>query len=168
MTRMSTRSFVGAKRAGTRIQSTLEVAHQPRLLKRLFATFRLFPQSEKIDPETLELMRLRVAAVHGCAYCSTVRTWDVKEVVELKEDEFFETMGLSALTRSEELAVQVADYMSKDPQKVPDSFAEVDTGFTTGSMNCTRCRRSREYVSAGLSQIQVVNCFFKIHVCEDS
>lgn len=99
------------------------VAHQPRLLKRLIATFRLFPRSESIDAETLELMRLRVAAVHGCAYCSTVRTWDVKEAVEPKEDTIFDVeIDASVLTRREELAVRLAEYMSKDPQEIPDSF----------------------------------------------
>ncbi len=68
-------------------------------------------------------MRLRVAAVHGCAYCSTVRTWDVKEAIEPKENAIFaEEIDANALTRREELAVRLADYMSKDPQDVPDSF----------------------------------------------
>jgi len=99
------------------------VAHQPRLLKRLIATFRLFPRSESIDAETLELMRLRVAAVHSCAYCSTVRTWAVKDAVEPKENAVFaEEIDASALTHREELAVRIADYMSRDPQEIPDSF----------------------------------------------
>lgn len=99
------------------------VAHQPRLLKRLVRTFRLFPRSDSIDAETLELMRLRVAAVHGCAYCGTVRTWEVKDAVEPKEDAVFaDEIDASELTRSEELAVRVADYMSRDPQDVPDEF----------------------------------------------
>lgn len=99
------------------------VAHQPRLLKRLVRTFRLFPRSDSIDAETLELMRLRVAAVHGCAYCGTVRTWEVKEAVEPKEDAVFsDRIDTSKLTRREELAVRVADYMSRDPQEMPDAF----------------------------------------------
>ncbi|WIV68800.1 carboxymuconolactone decarboxylase family protein [Natrialbaceae archaeon AArc-T1-2] len=99
------------------------VAHQPRLLKRLVETFRLFPRSDSIDAETLELMRLRVAAVHRCAYCGTVRTWDVKDAVEPKEDAVFsEEIDTSTLTRREELAVRVADYMSRDPQEIPDEF----------------------------------------------
>lgn len=70
-------------------------------------------------------MHLRVAAVHGCAYCSTVRTWDVKEAVEPKEDAIIaEEIDTSVLTRREELAVRLADYMSKDPQDIPDSFFE--------------------------------------------
>lgn len=99
------------------------VAHQPRLLKRLVRTFRLFPRSDAIDAETLELMRLRVAAVHGCAYCGTVRTWEVREAIEPKEDAVFgEEIDADALTRREELAVRVADYMSRDPQAIPDEF----------------------------------------------
>ncbi|WP_222914518.1 carboxymuconolactone decarboxylase family protein [Natrinema sp. SYSU A 869] len=99
------------------------VAHQPRLLKRLVRTFRLFPRSDSIDAETLELMRLRVAAVHGCAYCGTVRTWEVKDAVESREDAVFsEEIETSELTRREELAVRVADHMSRDPQEMPDEF----------------------------------------------
>lgn len=99
------------------------VAHQPRLLKRLVRTFRLFPRSNLIDAETLELMRLRVAAVHGCAYCGTVRTWEVKDAIEPKEDAVFaDEIDTSELTQREELAVRVADYMSRDPQEIPDEF----------------------------------------------
>ncbi|MDQ2052240.1 carboxymuconolactone decarboxylase family protein [Natronolimnohabitans sp. A-GB9] len=101
------------------------VAHQPRILKRLVETFRLFPRSDSIDGETLELMRLRVAAVHGCAYCGTVRTWEVKDDVEPKEEAIFgDEIDSSVLTRREELAVRVADYMSRDPQDIPDAFFE--------------------------------------------
>lgn len=99
------------------------VAHQPRLLKRLVRTFRLFPRSDSIDAEILELMRLRVAAVHGCAYCGTVRTWEVKDAIEPKEDAVFgDEIDASELTRREELAVRVADHMSRDPQKISDEF----------------------------------------------
>ena len=89
------------------------------------ATFRLFPRSESIDPETLELMRLRVASVHGCAYCGTVRTWELKDAIEPKEDAVFgDEIDADALTRREALAVRVADYMSRDPQEMPESFFE--------------------------------------------
>lgn len=99
------------------------VAHRPRLLKRLVRTFRLFPRSDEIDAETLELMRLRIAAVHGCAYCGTVRTWEVKDAVEPKEDAVFgEQIDASELTRREELAVRIADSVSRDPQAIPDEF----------------------------------------------
>lgn len=101
------------------------LAHLPRFMRRLVATVRLFPSSDQLDAETLELMRLRVAAVHGCAYCGTVRTWEVKEEVAPKEDAIFaEEIDTSALTRREELAVHVADYMSRDPQTMPDRFFE--------------------------------------------
>ncbi len=101
------------------------LAHLPRFLRRLVATFRLFPSSDQIDAETLELMRLRVAAVHGCAYCGTVRTWEVREEIKPKEDAIFaEEIDASVLTRREELAVRVVDYMSRDPQTMPDAFFE--------------------------------------------
>jgi alkylhydroperoxidase family enzyme len=99
------------------------VAHQPRLLKRLVATFRLFGRSDVVDAELLELMRLRVAAVHRCAYCSTVRTWAVREAVEPKEDAVFaDEIDATLLTRREELAVRLADYVSRDPQTMSDEF----------------------------------------------
>jgi len=99
------------------------VAHQPRLLKRLVETFRLFPRSDSIDDETLELMRLRIAAIHGCAYCGTVRTWDVKDAVKPKEDALFaDELDTSQFTRREALAVRLADYMSRDPQTITDEF----------------------------------------------
>lgn len=99
------------------------VAHQPRLLKRLVETFRLFPRSSSIDATTLELMRLRVAAVHGCAYCGTVRTWEVKDDIEPKEDAVFaDQIQADDLTRREELAVRVADFMSRDPHQFTDEF----------------------------------------------
>lgn len=101
------------------------VAHQPRLLKRLVETFRQFPRSEAIDGELLELMRLRVAAVHGCAYCGTVRTWEVKDDVEPKEAAIFgDEIDAAQLTRREELAVRLADAMSRDPQDITDEFVD--------------------------------------------
>lgn len=99
------------------------VAHQPGLLKRLVQTFRLFPRSDSIDTEMLESMRLRIAAVQGCAYCGTVRTWEVKDAVEPKEDAIFsETIDASQLTRREELAVRLADHMAREPLEISDEF----------------------------------------------
>lgn len=99
------------------------IAHRPRLLKRLVETFRLFPRSDSIDAETLELMRLRIAAVHECAYCGTVRNWEVKDAVEPKEDAVFaDEISTDDLTRREELAVRLADHMSRDPQELPEEF----------------------------------------------
>lgn len=101
------------------------MAHQPVLLKRLVAALRRFPESDALDPELLELVRLRVAAVHGCAYCGTVRTRAVREGVASKEDAVFgENIDSNVLTRREVLAVRVADHLASDPQEMTDEFFE--------------------------------------------
>ena len=99
------------------------IAHQPRMLSRLVELFRLFPTSSSIDAEILELMRLRIAAVHRCAYCGTVRNWEVRDEVAPKEDAIFsDDVDESKFTRRELLAVRIAEYMSRDPQDISDEF----------------------------------------------
>lgn len=99
------------------------MAHQPVLLKRIVAAFRRFPESDTIDETRLELMRLRVAAVHRCAYCGTVRTQEVREEVAPKEDAVFNgEIDVERLSRREELAVRLADLMSTDPHRFTDGF----------------------------------------------
>ena len=101
------------------------MAHQPVLLKRIAAALRRFPESDGLDPELLELMRLRVAAVHQCAYCGTVRTQAVREAVAPKEDALFgEEVDEDELTHREALAVRLAGEMSRDPQEISDEFFE--------------------------------------------
>lgn len=101
------------------------MAHQPVLLRRLVAALRRFPESDALDAELLELMRLRVAAVHQCAYCGTVRTRAVREAVADKEDAVFGAeIDTDALTAREALAVRLADVMSRDPQALTDEFFE--------------------------------------------
>ncbi len=101
------------------------MAHQPVHLKRIAAALRRFPESDGLDPELLELMRLRVAAVHQCAYCGTVRTQAVREAVAPKEDALFgEEVDEDELTHREALAVRLAGEMSRDPQEISDEFFE--------------------------------------------
>lgn len=101
------------------------MAHQPVLLKRLVSVLRRFPESDALDTELLELMRLRVAAVHGCAYCGTVRTREVRDAVAPKEDAVFGAeIDTDVLNRREALAVRVADELSRDPQQMTDEFFE--------------------------------------------
>jgi len=101
------------------------MAHQPVLFRRIVAALRRFPESDALDAELLELMRLRVAAVHRCAYCGTVRTRAGKEAVAPKEDAVFGAeIDADALTRREALAVRVADGMSRGPQEMTDPFFE--------------------------------------------
>ncbi|MFC4246867.1 carboxymuconolactone decarboxylase family protein [Natribaculum luteum] len=99
------------------------MAHQPGLLTQLMDTFDAFPASETIDTELLELMRLRVAEVHRCAYCATVRTQAVAEDVAPREEAVFgEELDADELSRREELAVRLADQMSEDPHRITDEF----------------------------------------------
>ncbi|QLG63667.1 carboxymuconolactone decarboxylase family protein [Halorarum salinum] len=101
------------------------MAHQPRLFKRIASTLEAFPASDSLDPALLELMRLRVAVVHRCAYCATVRTRGVRDDVAPREDAVLgEDVGTDALTRREELAVRVADLLSRDPHRLSDEFFE--------------------------------------------
>jgi len=98
------------------------MAHQPELLKRLVDVFDAFPQSDGIDAELLELMRLRVAENHECAYCSTVRTQEVRDEVAPKERAVFGEIDPTLLTTREELAVRLVDYLSEDPHRITDEF----------------------------------------------
>lgn len=98
------------------------MAHQPTLLERIVSVFRAFPQSEQLSPETLELARLKVADLHRCAYCATVRTVAVRGDVSPKEEAVFGEIDPGSLTRREELAVRLAEGMSTDPQRITDEF----------------------------------------------
>lgn len=98
------------------------MAHQPTLFERIVSVFRAFPQSEQLPPETLELVRLRIADLHRCAYCATVRTEAVREDVSPKEEAVFGELDSGPLTRREELAVRLAEGMSTDPQRITDEF----------------------------------------------
>jgi alkylhydroperoxidase family enzyme len=101
------------------------MAHQPELLERLASLFEVFPCSDRIDPATLELMRLKIATHNRCAYCSTVRTKAVEEEIAEKEAAVFgDTIDPGALTREEELAVCLAAGMAGDPHEFTDEFFE--------------------------------------------
>lgn len=101
------------------------MARQPALFKRVVALFEEFPQGDQIDLETLELMRLKVAERHQCAYCATVRTEDVREEVAPKEAAIFgDEIDADALTRREYLAVRLAEQLSEDPHRLRDAFFE--------------------------------------------
>ncbi|MFC6964271.1 carboxymuconolactone decarboxylase family protein [Halocatena marina] len=100
------------------------MAHQPTLLTRIVSLFDAFSQGEHIDAETLELMRLKVAETHQCAYCATVRTQDVHDEVAPKEASVFGEVDTDALTRREYLAVRLAEQLSADPHRMTDGFFE--------------------------------------------
>ena len=101
------------------------MAHEPELFKRIVSVFEAFPRSDRIDPTTLELMRLKIATHNQCAYCSTVRTQAVEEEVAEKEAAVFgDTIDADLLTREEELAVRLAAGMAGDPHEFTDGFFE--------------------------------------------
>lgn len=98
------------------------MAHQPDLFKQIVSLFREFSQSEYIDPETFELVRLKIAEAHQCAYCSTVRTQEVREEVAPKEEAIFGDIDADALTQREYLAVYLAEQLSETPHQITDEF----------------------------------------------
>lgn len=101
------------------------MAHQPSLFKKLVSTLREFPQNDSITIELLELMRLRIAYLHQCTYCTTVRTKEVQEDIAQKESAIFnEDIDGSKLTRREELALRLIDDLCKDPHKITDAYFE--------------------------------------------
>jgi len=107
------------------------MAHCPEVFENIVATFESFEQGEHIDADLLELMRLKVAEVHQCAYCATVRTLDVQESVRPKEDAIFGDIDETALSRREYLAVSLAEQLSKDPHRMTDEFfAQLQDVFT--------------------------------------
>lgn len=99
------------------------IAHRPALLERLVALFEEFPESEHIEPSLLELVRLKVAQDHQCAYCGTVRTQDVRDDVAPKEQALFAgDLDSDVFTRREQLAVDLADRLSEDPLSIDEAF----------------------------------------------
>lgn len=107
------------------------MAHCPEIFKNIVATFESFGQGEHIDSELLELMRLKVAEVHQCAYCATVRTLEVRDAVKPKEDAVFGTIDEDGLSRREYLAVSLAEQLSEDPHRIRDElFADLQEVFS--------------------------------------
>ena len=99
------------------------MAYTPALFTRLYDTLDTFPSGERITPELLELMRLRIATVHECAYCATVRTLDVRDAVAGREDAVLgDEIDSTQLTDREELAVALADHVASNPHRITDEF----------------------------------------------
>lgn len=70
--------------------------------------FEAFPTSDGLDPELIELVRLKVADTRQCAYCATVRTEEVRDDVAPKERAIFgDEIDPEALTDGEYLAVRL-------------------------------------------------------------
>lgn len=98
------------------------MAHCTEAFKHLTAAFESFGRRENVDTELLELMRLKVAECHQCAYCATVRTLEVRDEVAPKEDAVFGDVDEDDLTRREYLAVSLAESLSEDPHRLTDEF----------------------------------------------
>lgn len=98
------------------------MAYCPAIFDNIMNTFESFGQGEHIDGDLLELMRLKIAEVHQCAYCATVRTLEVRESVKSKEDAIFEDIDAEALTRREYLTVLLAEQLSENPHRLTDEF----------------------------------------------
>ncbi|SFG07496.1 hypothetical protein SAMN04488063_1344 [Halopelagius inordinatus] len=96
------------------------MAHQPELCRGLVDVLGQFPQSESLSPELLELVRLKVADAHRCAYCATVRTRAVEDDVAPKEEAVFGDVDTERLDERERQAVELAELLSGDPHRLTD------------------------------------------------
>lgn len=112
------------------------MAHVAPLFERMYELLDAFPVAERLDLELLELMRLRIAAVHECAYCATVRTVAVADAVAEKEPAVMgDDVDESALTAREAAAVRLADAVADDPHRLSDSeFAAIRESFTDAEL----------------------------------
>lgn len=98
------------------------LAYAPELFPRLYDTLDAFPSGERVTPELLELIRLRIATVHECAYCATVPV-SVRDAVADREDAVLDdTIDSSQLDTREELAVILADHIATNPHHITDDF----------------------------------------------
>jgi alkylhydroperoxidase family enzyme len=81
------------------------LGRRPELLKRIASVFAYFVAGEGglIEPELLELMRLRGAQLNACTYCATVRLQPVAEQVRRKEAGLGLT-DISGMTKAQAIA----------------------------------------------------------------
>lgn len=126
------------------------LARRPELLKRVASMFAYFIGGEGglIEPELLELMRLRGANLNACTYCATVRLQPVADVVGPKEDALGlidisrmtkyqaiaavkESVDTDRLSPRETAAISLVDRIIVDPHGVDDElFAELRRHFS--------------------------------------
>jgi alkylhydroperoxidase family enzyme len=126
------------------------LARRPELLKRVAPLFAYFLAGEGglIEPELLELMRLRGANLNACTYCATVRLQPVVDVVRPREEALGlidishmtkaeavsalrDTVKTSDLTPREAAAIALVDRIVVDPHGVDDAlFAELHRHFS--------------------------------------
>ena len=126
------------------------LARRPDLLKRVATVFAYFLGGEGglLEPELLELMRLRGANLNACTYCATVRLQPVTNAVKPKEQALGlqdisgmtkpqAVAALKAALRTDSLsprevaALTLVDRIIVDPHGVDDAlFAELRRHFS--------------------------------------
>lgn len=126
------------------------IARRPELLKRVAAMFSYFLAGEGglVEPELLELMRLRGANLNACTYCATVRLQPVVDTVKPKES-LLGLIDISGMTKAqavatlkdsvkttslsprEAAAITLVDRIIVDPHSVDDNmFADLRKHFS--------------------------------------
>ena len=116
------------------------LARRPELLKRVAGLFGYYLGGEGglLEPDLLEIVRLRGAHLNACTYCATVRLIPVQEKVKAKESaigvrdisgmskaEALENVGpiqFDQLTPRQAVAVELVDKLVTDPHAVDDEF----------------------------------------------
>ena len=126
------------------------IARRPELLKRVASMFAYFLAGEGglIEPELLELMRLRGANLNACTYCATVRLQPVVASVKPKEPDLGlidisamnkaqavaalkNSIKTEQLTPREAAAIALVDRIIVDPHSVDDKLvAELRKHFS--------------------------------------
>lgn len=126
------------------------LARRPELLKRAAAMFAYFLGGEGglVEPELLELMRLRGANLNACTYCATVRLQPVANSVKPKEPALGlrdisgmtkpqavaalkDTLKKDKLSPREAAAITLVDRIIVNPHTVDDKlFAELRQHFS--------------------------------------
>ena len=116
------------------------LARRPELLKRVAALFGYYLGGEGglLEPDLLEIVRLRGAHLNACTYCATVRLIPVQEKVKAKENaigvrdisgmskaEALENVApiqFDQLTPRQAVALELVDKLVTDPHAVDDAF----------------------------------------------
>jgi alkylhydroperoxidase family enzyme len=116
------------------------LARRPELLKRVAALFGYYLGGEGglLEPDLLEIVRLRGAHLNACTYCATVRLIPVQEKVKAKESaigvrdisgmskaqalENVAPVRFDQLTPRQAVAVEMVDKLVTDPHGVDDAF----------------------------------------------
>ncbi|MFP6815142.1 MAG: carboxymuconolactone decarboxylase family protein [Pseudomonadales bacterium] len=130
--------------AGTPLEAVL--GQRPELLERYRAFFETFWKDGLIQPRTLELCRLRIAAIHECA-----QEWSIKDAqVGLSDVELSALkMGdFSLFSPSEQVALDIAE-------RIPYQHHEI----TDEQMNLA----DRELTTAGAVSLLTACAFFDVN-----